>query len=400
VVKQRVLPADPDIEHFVGYGVVEAVSVKGDKARVRHVGQKMEGGEGEHIRDYDIGHDLNFELKLYPGEDVHEFDHDEEAFNLDMEVISPARLMKVVKEFNPKHYMQHKQAMNLCIECVKHYYKEHSEDVNEDQLLQLMRKVRFRIKKIQDLIKDGSCQALSVSVVEDLPRLRKNMQKFYGNVDKERALMHAQIHQLETQIAELHEKLQSRHPSDAAQDIYDTVDVHHDEKPPSTVPSSEDSDALPMFLTGRRTGTERGLAAWVPVEPPRQDMATMMKSSAYNQDQREKTWDEDKDDEELLNDVETLLQETAAARARGIRGQKALKTGTRTCLEHDSQFIEPSAVSLASISIEDSESGFGSVRSSEFNEEQEIRMLARDRSPDGRSPSSSFRHESFRSRRT
>jgi len=285
----RVLPADHDIAYFVGEGIVEMVSVKGDRARVRHLGTQGQGKEGEHVRDYDIGHDLNFELKLVPGEDVIEFEHEDEAFtNNDAEVISPARLMKIVREHSKNSYMQHKQALGLCIDCVNHYYKAHCEDVNQDQLLQLMRKVRFRIKKIQELIKDGSCQALSVSVVDDLPRLRAALSKFYTEVEAERAITHSLIHEQEMEIADLHEKLQTRHPGEHAAQVFHAEQVEHEVSHHSTA-SGSSGGAPPAFLTGRRQAA-RGQPAFArPKDGPRKDVATMMREASSTREETSST---------------------------------------------------------------------------------------------------------------
>lgn len=381
----RVTPSDPDIEHFVGNGTVELVSVHGDRARVRHEGTEgIEGAEGAHVRDYDIGHDLNFELKLMPGEDIIEIDHDADSINPMNEVISPARLMKVVRESNPKVWMGQSQALSLCMDCVDHYYKAHCEDVDQDQLLQLMRKVRFRIKKIGELIIDGSCQALGGSIIEDLPRLRAALSKFYKTVDEERQCTHALIHEAETEIASLHMQLENKHPEQHAAHFFDVRQVQHEVHHESTATVSSRENI--------RTSTRRQPGQMSDRKSPRKDIASIMdREASYSM--HEDTWDT-MEDEALFEEVDNLLKESAELHRAGGQQNTLLQaipemgppvssrsSGRRRSAESNgrerprrrrddderraySDDGRASSLHMSDISLEDSESGAGSMISS------------------------------------
>merc|ERR1712139_237889 len=82
------------------------------------------------------------------------------------------------------------------------------------------------------------------------------------------------------------------------------------------------------------------------------------------------------------------MGETAAARAeRGrLEGKTRLEAITDMPRTNASTWVEPGALSLASVSLEDSESGFGSLRSSQYDGYDERQERRRQYGGDDESP--------------
>lgn len=335
----RVIPVDEDIASFVGEGIVQMVSVRGDRVRVLHVGRDGEGNEGPYVREYDIGHDLNFELKLVPGEDIVEFDTEDDSFTSDHEVISPARLMKVVREYDPRAYISHTQCLQLCVECVRHYYKTHCEDVDMDQLMQLMRKLKFRLKHMDQLIKDGSCQALSTTAVNDLPHLQECLTKLFTTVDEEREQTHSQIHEMEKDVKELKEQLKKDKPLEHHAHTHVNTVAHHRVKAPSVSTASRAESELPANMESSASAQTASGKRVVPFAAhKRRDFGAHV--FEVTQDEVDAY-----DDDQLIADIDLLLKETAAAAGRPYDHFSSGPTWQRS----------HSGISLDSIGLEDSE---------------------------------------------
>jgi len=176
-IGMRVTPVDPDIAIFVGAGKIHAVGKGHTKVRVLH--------EDGNVRDYDIGHDLNFELKLEPDVIPVPFEEGEDPA-LGDQVISPERLMKIVTTFDKSHKMLRPQAVLLLEKTVRKYYHEHCEDVDWGSLRQMVTKVEYREQKIRSIMKESRNKVQFMSSIDEMKVLRRYMADFYEAVDDDR----------------------------------------------------------------------------------------------------------------------------------------------------------------------------------------------------------------------
>lgn len=191
VVGLRVIPRDHDIAHFVKEGKIEVVGTTGLQVRVRH--------EDGAIREYDTGRDLNYQLILAEGEKMVDFDDQNEETE-ETQVISAERLMKIVGSHNRRYRMAREQAMELCHDTVMKYYKENSEGVDLDIVLQTARKIKFRIQKIGRVVDEGNCQTLSSNAPEQMKMLRSMLRALYKKVDEERQTIHEEMNRINKRI--------------------------------------------------------------------------------------------------------------------------------------------------------------------------------------------------------
>lgn len=193
----RVVPVDADIAQFVGPGKVLIVGTGGLKVRVLH--------ENSITREYDTGHDLNFELGLADGEDPLPFSEDDDT-SLEKQVISAERLMKIVATYDKRFKMHLPQAVNLLEKTVLQYYKEHCEEVDWAELRKVVAKVEYREAKIKAMLHSPHNAAFMTSA-DEMRVLRHYSSEFYEavRVDRQAALRDIVAH--EAEIAVLQKRL-------------------------------------------------------------------------------------------------------------------------------------------------------------------------------------------------
>mmetsp|Transcript_10858 Transcript_10858/g.24910 ORF Transcript_10858/g.24910 Transcript_10858/m.24910 type:complete len:1047 (-) Transcript_10858:32-3172(-) len=201
-VGQRVIPVDPDIAKFVGDGHIIQVAGTLLLCRVEH-------HDGT-VREYNIGHDFNYELQLADGEPVIEIDEEEEQAQ-SLQLLSPERLMKVVNGYGT---MSHQQAISLLTDAVMHYYKDHCEDVDMDSVRMMIRKVKFRTRKVKALILEGAGQTLSLNAAREMGLLRRYLADFYKAVDEDRRRSHEAIRIAKKDVEELSARLMKINPQE------------------------------------------------------------------------------------------------------------------------------------------------------------------------------------------
>mmetsp|Transcript_45191 Transcript_45191/g.104739 ORF Transcript_45191/g.104739 Transcript_45191/m.104739 type:complete len:1039 (-) Transcript_45191:51-3167(-) len=275
-IGQRVLPVDPDIATFVGDGQIIQVATTLLLCRVEH-------HDGT-VREYNIGHDFNYELQLAEGEPVIEIDEEEEQAQ-SLQLLSPERLMKVVNGYGT---MSHAQAISLLTDAVMHYYKDHCEDVDMDSVRQMIRKVKVRTRKVKGLILEGAGQTLSLNAAREMTLLRRFLVDFYKAIDEDRRRSHEAIHIAKKDVEELRERLVRVNPSEL--ENMARLTAHHGGNlllPPESQPEED-----------KRSEED-------PEEEPEAENDVPALKTARDIDE------EDLDDAQLMAEIDELLGESA-----------------------------------------------------------------------------------------
>mmetsp|Transcript_44328 Transcript_44328/g.77827 ORF Transcript_44328/g.77827 Transcript_44328/m.77827 type:complete len:1032 (-) Transcript_44328:95-3190(-) len=217
VVGMVVEPVSNDIKKFAGWGKVHQVGHGHRKCRVVH--------EDGIIREYDIGQDLNYELKLLKDEVPIPF-HGDEVDNLGAQVMSTERLIKVLAAHDKNLKMSEAQAVQLMKDTVIRFYKDKKEDENADGVRAMVIKVAFREDKIRKGI-----QGMKTAVRRFLPAadevrlLGGNLKKFYKAVAVDREHTQAVKTELEREIQDLRKRLLVVQPSDLSEGLDDVREV-------------------------------------------------------------------------------------------------------------------------------------------------------------------------------
>eukprot|EP00928_Gymnodinium_smaydae_P084976 TRINITY_DN6826_c0_g2_i1.p1 TRINITY_DN6826_c0_g2~~TRINITY_DN6826_c0_g2_i1.p1 ORF type:complete len:1042 (-),score=231.14 TRINITY_DN6826_c0_g2_i1:33-3158(-) len=191
-------PVDEEIAKFVGPGKVSEVGQL--LCRVLH--------EDGSIREYSVGHDLNYELMYVEGgEPTQELGaHDEKLQNY--QVLSVLRFVKTVSAF-AQDRMSDEQATQLMIEALLAYHKEHAQGGTDlVGIRQKLRQVMFRTRKMKQLFKDGGGgRTLSVGATEEVRILRNQLAGLYSAVAEDRRHQKAQLRALRREVYEDYWKL-------------------------------------------------------------------------------------------------------------------------------------------------------------------------------------------------
>jgi hypothetical protein len=203
IIDMKVQPCNEDIRRFVGPGKVHEVFNSGSQVAVLH--------DDGNLRSYDIGHDMNFELELVEGQEPALFEGEDEHLNV-AQNIRPERLMKIVCAYADKDprgaNMGRSQAFFLLEKTVRHYFKEHREDVDWVSMRQKVSKVEFRLSKIKGMIKDMSAGNHDFMTSSDeMKVLQQFLKEFYDAVYLDRQKTLSDIRAKEIEVRALRKKL-------------------------------------------------------------------------------------------------------------------------------------------------------------------------------------------------
>lgn len=192
-------PANPDIKKFAGWGTIYQVGHGHRKVRVKH--------EDGIIREYDIGQDLNYELKLAKDETPRPFEGSEKD-SIGAQVISTERLIKVVLAYDKTLKMSENQAIQLMIDTVVHYYKDRRTDEKIDSVRAMVIKVAFREEKIRKGIQGmRNAGRRFLTAADEVKLLGKFLKQFYKAVSVDRKHFQAQKAELEHEVQDMRMRL-------------------------------------------------------------------------------------------------------------------------------------------------------------------------------------------------
>lgn len=198
MVHARVIPKDEDIRKFVREGVIEKVGRGMLKVRVKH--------RDGRVREYDTGHDFNYELMLADGEDPVEIEEEDTTSQVH-HVVSPERLMKVVSSYDKMFRLSYHQAFDLCMWTVQRYYNKHTIEVDMDNLVELVRQQKSRVKTAALVVTEGTCQKLKEDTVDGLHSLRRYLQALHQTMDEERQTLLTDIRSERRKVRDLERRL-------------------------------------------------------------------------------------------------------------------------------------------------------------------------------------------------
>lgn len=310
IVGMRAEHVDPDIAHHVGGGTV---------AQVGHLRCRVLHDLGE-TREYNIGHDLVYELKYVKGGELPEKLSEDMNELHNYQVLSPERFMKIVQSQIGRR-MSLDQAEYLCTEAVNFYYKAHWEDVDLGGIRHGLRQVWTRIKKIEHVFQDGGGgQALSLNSAEETRVLREHLAEFYGTVDEDRRRLRSEILSVEQDIVEMRTRLLRVQPS-ASQDpeLKRAWELARPE-----LKKGEIALAGEEFDRGTGGGTSFNGMALSSIAPTRgpsgfldTDVDEYGKRRGRGGDDAE--LDSEIEDDDLIAELDALLEESALVRSRGAR---------------------------------------------------------------------------------